>query len=462
MGAVRIERDSMGELAVPAHAYYGVQTARAVANFPVSGLRADAALIRAYGRLKLAAARVNLALGALTKEQSAAIQTAAEEVAAGKWNGEFVVDAFQAGAGTSFHMNVNEVICNRALERLGKHRGEYAFLSPNDHVNYGQSTNDTYPTALHLAALERWAQLLPVLEALAAAFDERGRAFHGVLKAGRTHLQDAVPVRLGQEFRAYAEAVRRSMRLGQAAAGELGDLAIGGSAAGTGLNVRPGYPQMMVEELQKLTGLPLRNAPDLREAMQSRQAVGAMSAALRALALELVRIANDLRLLASGPATGFAEITLPAVQPGSSIMPGKVNPVLAECLNMVGFQVAGNDAAVALAVQAGQLELNVMMPLMAHNLLQSFALLTNFVPVFTQQCVAGITADAARALDYAHRTAALGTVLNPVVGYLKAAELVKESLATGRSVRELVIDKGILTPAQIDALLDPTLLTGEA
>jgi aspartate ammonia-lyase len=452
----------MGEKEVPAGAYYGIQTVRAVENFPVSGLYADPALIRAYGRLKRAAAVANRDLGKLTPSLAEPILAAADEVIAGKHTPEFVVDAFQAGAGTSLHMNVNEVIANRALEILGKPRGDYATLSPNDHVNYGQSTNDTFPTALHLAALDKWTALLPVLEDLAEALDERGRAFHDVLKAGRTHLQDAVPVRLGQEFRAYAEAIRRSIRLGQAAADELCDLAIGGSATGTGLNVAAGYREKVVDELRKLTGLPLRPAVDLREAMQSRQAAGAMSGALRGLALELTRIANDLRLLASGPATGFAEITLPAVQPGSSIMPAKVNPVMAECLNMVAFQVIGNDTAIACAVQAGQLELNVMMPLMAHNLLQSFTILVNFLPVFTEKCVAGIAADEKRALDYAHRTAALGTVLNPVTGYLKAAELIKESLQTGVTIRELVVARKIMSREEIDALLAPQKLTGEA
>lgn len=461
MADVRIERDSMGELAVPAAAYYGIQTQRAVVNFPVSGLRADRALIRAYGLLKAAAARANASFGALDEAKAAAVADAAMEVAGGALDAEFVVDVFQAGAGTSFHMNVNEVVANRALERLGRPRGDYAALSPNDDVNYGQSTNDTFPTALHLAALDKWTQLLPVVEALAAALDERGRAFHDVLKSGRTHLQDAVPVRLGQEFRAYAEALRRSVRIGQQAADELCELAIGGSAVGTGLNVKPGFAAAVVADLRGATGLPLRQATDLREAMQSRQAVGAMSAALRGLALELTRVANDLRLLSSGPATGLAEIALPAVQPGSSIMPAKVNPSLAECLNMICFQIAGNDAAVAFAVQAGQLELNVMMPLMAYDLLQSFTLLVNFLPVFTERCVKGITADRARALDYAHRSAALGTVLNPVVGYLQAADLIKASLAGGKSIRELVVSRGILTAAEIDALLEPKALTGE-
>lgn len=458
---MRTERDSLGEKEVPEEAYYGIQTQRAVENFPVSGLRADEALIRAYARIKRAAGVVNNDLGKLDDQRAKAIVAAADEILAGQHREHFVVDVFQAGAGTSFNMNVNEVIANRALKLLGKPRGDYSFINPNDHVNYAQSTNDTFPTALHLATLERWSQLLPALENLADALEERGRAFDHVLKAGRTHLQDAVPIRLGQEFHAYGQAIRRSIRICQAAADELCDLAIGGTAAGTGLNAPPGYREKVIEQLRLLTGFPLRSSPDLREAMQSRQAVATMSGALRSLALELTRIANDLRLLTSGPATGLAEIVLPTVQPGSSIMPAKVNPVMAECLNMIAFQVIGNDTAIALAVQAGQLELNVMMPLMAHNLLQSFFILINFLPAFTERGIVGITADEVRCLDYAYRTAALGTVLNPITGYLKAAELIKESLKTGKSIRDLVIEKGILTEEQIDELLNPERLTDE-
>jgi aspartate ammonia-lyase len=359
-------------------------------------------------------------------------------------------------------MNLNEVLANRALELLGRRRGDYGFLSPNDDVNRGQSTNDTFPTALHLALLTRWSELAPILERLAAAFEERGAAFHGIVKAGRTHLQDAVPVRLGREMKAYGTAMRRTVRLGEAVAGELRTLAIGGSAAGTGLNVPPGFRERVVAELSRLSGLPLRPSDDLYEAMQSRQAVGAMSGTLRGLALELIRIANDLRLLASGPATGLAEISLPAIQPGSSIMPAKVNPVMAECLDMVAFQVVGNDAAVALAVQAGQLELNVMMPLMAHSLLQSFGLLVAYLPDFTARCVAGIEADADRCALHAARTAALGTVLNPVTGYLAAAALVKTSLATGEPVRDLAVRGGLLTPGDADVLFSPERMTGES
>ncbi|MFZ0391620.1 MAG: aspartate ammonia-lyase [Calditrichia bacterium] len=461
VGRTRIEKDSLGEKRVPEAAYYGVQTVRALENFPVSGLKEDPAFIRAYGYIKKAACRVNRRAGKLNPEKADAIEEAAAEVIAGKWDDQFVVDVFQAGAGTSFHMNVNEVIANRALEILGKERGDYQQLHPNDDVNFGQSTNDTFPTAIHLAALELSNELRPVLAELADAFNTKGEEFHHILKSGRTHLQDAVPIRLGQEFRGYAAALQRSLHLLKDAERELQDLPIGGSAAGTGLNTVPGFQKDVVAELSDLTGLELHPAQDLREAMQSRQAIAAASAALRNLALELIRIANDLRLLSSGPATGLAEISLPAVQPGSSIMPAKINPVMAECLNMVCFQIAGNDTAISMAVQAGQLELNVMMPLMAFKLLQSYRLFINYLPVFTEKCVRGISANEERCRRYMHSSAALGTVLNPLIGYSKTAELIKQALREEKSIRELVVENNILSEEKMSELLDAQKLTGE-
>ena len=460
-GDTRTEKDSLGEVEVPSAALWGAQTERARRNFRASGLRVDPALIAAYARVKRAAALANAETAGLDRGKAEAIVAAADEVLAGLHASQFPLDPFQAGAGTSLNMNLNEVLANRALELLGRQRGDAAYLSANDDVNRSQSTNDTYPTALHLAALRRWGDLVPVLLDLAEAFEERGDAFHGIVKAGRTHLQDAVPVRLGRELKAYGMALRRTIRLGVAPARELCRLPIGGSAAGTGLNVPPGFRERVVSELAHATRLPLRPTSDLYEAMQSRQAIGAMSGVLRGLALELTRIANDLRLLASGPATGLAEIMLPVVQPGSSIMPAKVNPVMAECLNMVSYQVIGNDAVVALAVQAGQLELNVMMPLMAHALLGSFRLLVAFLPDFTESCVKGIEADAARCASFSERTAALGTVLNPVVGYLEAAKLIKESLATGASVADLAVKKGLLSKEDAARLFSPERMTGE-
>ena len=455
----RIEKDSLGAVKVPRVAYYGAQTARALANFPISGLRSHPALVRAYGQIKLASVLANGELGLLPRRIVRPIARAARDVIAGRLDGQFVVDAFQAGAGTSFHMNVNEVIANRAAEILGLPRGRYDAVHPNDHVNFGQSTNDTYPTAMRMAARELLGRLEEETGRLAASLRARGRAFDRILKSGRTHLQDAVPVRLGQEFAAYGEAIARSGRaLGEAMRG-LEELPIGGSATGTGLNTDPRYRARVLRHLRVLTGRPLRGVADLREGMQSQQVLAQASGALRSLALELVRIAGDLRLLSSGPFTGLAEITLPAVQPGSSIMPGKVNPVMAEMLAMVGFQVVGNDAAVALAVQAGQLELNVMMPLMAHNVLQSAEILANAVRVFHERCVVGIRADAARCRDYALRSAGLATALNPIIGYAAAEEVAKEAAATGRTITEVVRSRRILPERTLVRILDPLAMT---
>lgn len=457
----RTEKDSLGTREIPEEAYFGIQTARAVENFPVSGLREDRAFIKAYASIKLAACRVNHKLGLLEKRPAGAMAQAAEEVRQGKYDGQFVVDVFQAGAGTSFNMNMNEVITNRALEIMGEMKGDYQLIHPNDHVNMGQSTNDTFPTAIHLAALDLWKELKPVLLQLAESFEEKGREFYPVVKSGRTHLQDAVPIRLGEEFRAYGRAIRRSVQYLDLAGTEMKELAIGGTAVGTGLNAHKDYRKMMISELSDITGIDWKPAGNLREAMQSRQAIAAMSGALRNLALELIRIANDLRLLSSGPATGLAEIELPAVQPGSSIMPAKVNPVMAECLNMVAFQIVGNDTSTAMAVQAGQLEINVMMPLMAFNLLQSFRILINYLPVFDNRCIRGIKVNRKRCENYANSSAGLGTVLSPVLGYSKTAELIQESLEKEIPVRQLVIEKGLLSEEDVDDLFSVGKLTGE-
>jgi aspartate ammonia-lyase len=451
----RTEHDTLGDVRVPASAYYGAQTARAVENFPVSGLRADPHLLRAYFLIKKAAAAVNGRAGALAAPVAQAIAAACDEALAGRFDGEFPVDVYQAGAGTSLHMNVNEVLANRAQEILGGARGLYDRVHPNDHVNRGQSTNDTFPTAMRLAILLALPDLLAATEEVAAAFDERASVYADRLKAGRTHLQDAVPVTLGQELAAYAAALRRSGRVLEEAAAGLRDLPLGGTATGTGLNAAPGFREAAIALLAEWTTLPLVPGADLREGMQSQQPVGVFSGALRALALELIRIANDLRLLASGPATGLGEIALPAVQPGSSIMPGKVNPVMAECLDMIAFQVIGNDAAVALAVQAGQLELNVMMPVMIHNVLFSVRILTRYLPVFARRCVRGIEADDVRCEYWLDRDPAVVTALNPVIGYERAAAVVKESAATGRGVREILRSAGILSEEEIARLLSP-------
>ena len=456
---LRIEKDSLGKVEVPAAALYGAQTTRAVENFPISGMKASPFLIRALGMVKRAAAEVNQELGLITPEQGEVIAVAAQEVIDGKLDGEFVVDVFQAGAGVSLHMNTNEVIANRAGQILGEALGTYKKIHPNDHVNYGQSTNDVFPTAMRLSALLALDELYPVLIGLAAAFDQKAGQFRDVLKAGRTHLQDAVPITLGQEFAAYAVAVRGSVTTIARAAESLRELGLGGSAVGTGLNTHPAYREKAVKRLAFLSGVELRPAQDLRWAMQSCGCMAEVSGALRGLALELIRISNDLRLLSSGPNTGFNEIHLPSLQPGSSIMPGKVNPVLAELTAMVAFQVIGNDAAVAMAVQAGQLELNVMMPAMAHNVLQSVSILTNTLRELDLRCVRGITANRERCEFYAGSTIALATALNPYIGYQKAAALVKESVASGRSIVDLAREQGLMNEQQIREVLDPKRMT---
>ncbi len=452
----------MGGLRIPAGAYWGINSARAAANFPISGRPVSPGIISAYCLVKKAAAAVNRRAGRLPARKASAIARAADEVLAGRLRDQFIVDRFQAGAGTSTNMNVNEVLCNRALELLGLKKGAYGALSPNDHVNMGQSTNDTYPTAARLAALEALKGFRREADRLAASLAGRGRKFARVLKSGRTHLQDAVPVLLGREFAAYAAAVRSgAMNVGRAAE-DLKELGIGGSAAGTGLNTHPSFAGDMVRELSRLSGFRLRGAKDLMHAMQSQAPLARVSSALRDFAVELGRVANDLRLLSSGPATGLAEIRLPEVQAGSSIMPGKVNPSVPEMANMVCFHAAGLDLSVSLAAAAGQLELNVMMPLMAENLLESIALLTAACGRLALLCVDGIAADSGRCRDYAWRSMGLATALAPSIGYLAAAGVAKRALAAGRSVAAQLKEEGGLDGAELARLLDPARMTRPA
>jgi aspartate ammonia-lyase len=457
--ATRTERDSLGPLEVPANAYYGVQTARAVANFPISGERLHPEMMRAAVRIKIAAARANAELGVLDAKKAHAIEAAAQEILDGKHDDQFVVDAYQAGAGTSFHMNVNEVIANRACELMGGKRGEHTLVHPNDHVNMAQSTNDVIPTSIRLAAHALGGPLDEEMGRLADSLDAKGREFAHVLKSGRTHLQDAVPITLGQEFSGYAECVRgwrESLRRSREGLLALG---IGGNAAGTGINAHPKYKERIVAHLAELTGTPFRSSPSLFEAMQSMAPFVRVSNDLRGFALDLTRIANDLRLLASGPTTGFDEIVLPAVQPGSSIMPGKVNPVIAEMTNMVCYQVLGYDTTVAYASQAGQLELNVMMPVIAHNLLRAQALLTPTLRVLRATCIDGITANEEACREYFDRSISLATALNPYIGYAKAAEVAKESAKTGKTVVEIVRERKLLTEDQIEKVFSPEAMT---
>jgi aspartate ammonia-lyase len=461
---MRIEKDTLGEVHVPDGALYGAQTQRAVENYPISGLREHPQFVRAFILLKRSAAVTNLELGALDPERANAIIAACDRIL-GDFAGHrkhFVVDVFQAGAGTSFNMNCNEVIANLANVSLGGKLGTYTPVHPNDHVNMAQSTNDVFPTAIRVATLLLLEHLHPPLEALAAALDAKGSEFRDVIKSGRTHLADAVPITLGQEFRAYAAALRRSARLLRDAGEELRTLGIGGTAVGTGMNTPDGYRLAVVRHLSEATGLELRSTNDLREAMQSQLPVVAVSAAMRNLALELTRITNDLRLLSSGPMTGLAEITLPSVQPGSSIMPGKVNPSMLECMNQVLFHIIGADTAVAYASQAGQLELNVMMPLMAFEITFSIEILKNYLPVFTEKCVRGIGANRERCEAYYISSPSLATALNPLIGYAAAAELAKESASTGRRIPDLLREKGLLPEEKIAEIFTPEFLAGEA
>jgi fumarate hydratase class II len=436
----RIEHDSLGDVHVPAEALYGAQTQRATQNFQISGLKPRQAFIWSMATIKRAAAEVNCDLGLLDNDRAQAIIQAAQEVIDGKWNEQFVVDPIQAGAGTSHNMNTNEVIANRATQIMGGELGEYR-VHPNDHVNMAQSTNDTIPTAIRLGALWRLDELLNTLNKLVEALNVKAAEFDDIVKSGRTHLQDAVPVRLGQEFSAYAKAVKRDAERIKYAAEGLRRLGIGGTAVGSGLNAHPEYHARMVKKLSELTGLKLYESDNLFESMQSMADGAAFSASLRTLALTLIRIANDFRLLASGPSTGLDEIRLPAVQPGSSIMPGKVNPVMAEMLDMAMFYVVGLDTTVAMAAQAGQLELNVMMPIIAHSLFEAMQVIIGAVRAFTEDAVRGLSANREKAEGWLAKNAIVVTALNPVIGYAQGAALVKEALKKDMAIRELAIEK---------------------
>jgi fumarate hydratase class II len=451
MGETRIERDSMGEMRVPADAYYGAQTARAVENFPISGLRFSRSFIAALGTIKAACARVNADLGLLDRRLADAIVRAADEVADGRLDGEFVVDVFQTGSGTSTNMNANEVIANRALEHLGGKRGDKAVVHPNDHVNMGQSTNDVIPTAIHVAA---YVEIVRALLPLAAAFEDRAAAFADVVKAGRTHLQDAVPMTLGQEFGGYASVVRHGIVRVRATLPHLAELAIGGTALGTGINAPPGFGERVAADLARATGQPFVAAPNRFEAMQNRDAAVETSGALRTLAVGLMKIANDLRLLTSGGRTGLNEIELPATQPGSSIMPGKVNPVIAEAVNQVAAFVIGHDETIAIAAMNGNLDLNVMMPIIAHALLESISVMGAAAHVFATKCVRGIRANEKRCREYAELTGQLVTAIAPVVGYDRAAELYKKAVARDVPIRQILLDEKVLSREEIDRILD--------
>ncbi|MHB1354598.1 MAG: aspartate ammonia-lyase [Anaerolineae bacterium] len=456
---MRSEQDSLGEVLVPDEALWGAQTQRAIDNFRISGLRPLASYVRATALVKQAAAVVNMDLKLLDTHYGQAIAQVAANIAAGGYYDQFVVDPFQAGAGTSHNMNANEVIANLANEALGSKRGEYKPVHPNDHVNMAQSTNDVIPAVIRVASSLELPALMMEIHSLAQALADKAQAFDGILKSGRTHLQDAVPVRLGQEFGAYAAAVTHDGERISGVAERIKRLGIGGTAVGTGLNSHPAYHTKMIAKLCELTGISFMSSGNLFESMQSTADLLDLSTALRTLATTLIRICNDLRLLSSGPSTGLAEITLPALQPGSSIMPGKVNPVMPEMLTMVCFRVIGNDETIMLASQAGQLELNVMIPIIAYSLLQSIEILSNGLQAITCKCVVGIQANSERCQRYAEHSSGLATALNAYIGYQAAAKVAQEALARGGSLRQVVLEHNYLDAEQLDNILDARAMT---
>ena len=455
----RIERDPLGEYSVPAQAYYGIQTARALENFPISGLRAPAELVTATVLIKKAAASANVALDRLDKRLGDAIGRAADEVLGGALRDQFVVDVYQAGAGTSHNMNTNEVLANRAAELLGGTRGEYKLVHPNDHVNMGQSTNDVFPTATRLALLLAHKGLVDAARGLATSLDAKARAFAGVLKVGRTHLQDAVPMTLGQEFGGYAACIARGADDVERASEQVKELNLGATAVGTGLNAGEDYTKLAVEHLARYTNVAVRPAENFFRVTQSMGDVVAYSGAMRRLAVELAKVASDLRLLSSGPRAGIAEVTLPAVQPGSSIMPGKVNPSVPEMVNQVCYQVMGCDVTICTAAEAGQLELNVMMPVMAWNAILSSTILRQSMLSLRTRCVDGIEVDEARCRELLDRSTAVATALSPYIGYAMTAEIAKESVRTGKPIRQIVLERALVDPKQLDQILSPEVMT---
>ncbi|QNO13632.1 aspartate ammonia-lyase [Alkalicella caledoniensis] len=459
MASYRCERDLLGEKELNEEVYYGIQTMRAMENFQITGYPPHKSLILALAHVKKAAAQANFEVGRLNQKTCDAIVTACDEILAGQFHEFFVVDAIQGGAGTSFNMNANEVIANRAIEILGGKRGDYLLVSPNTHVNMAQSTNDVFPTAIRLASLSLADGVLGALNNLVDALSLKEEEFNGVLKMGRTHLQDAVPIRLGQEFGAYARLIGRDVKRIKHSLDGLLEINMGATAVGTGLNADPEYIETVVQKLKENTGFDLYGAENLVDATQNTDTYVAISANLKICAVNLSKIANDLRLLASGPKCGFNEINLPSMQPGSSIMPGKVNPVMAEVVNQVSFQIIGNDHTICLASEAGQLELNVMEPVLTFNLLQSLDILRNVVTVFAEKCVKGITANVERCQELVQQSIGIVTAINPHVGYETASQVAKEALATGRSVREIVIERGILSEEELNTILNPYEMT---
>lgn len=455
----RVEEDLLGKKEVPKDAYYGIQSVRAKENFNITGYKIDANLIVALAQVKKAAAIANMEIGALDRKIGEAIVKASDEIIEGKWHEQFIVDPIQGGAGTSINMNANEVIANRALEILGEEKGNYDVIHPNIHVNMAQSTNDAVPTAVRVALLRSIDRLVNTLEKLANAFHEKAKEFDNVIKMGRTHLQDAVPIRLGQEFKAYESVLLRDIERIKRLRGSLTEINLGATAVGTGLNADPNYIELAVKTLKQITGLPLTNAENLVDATQNTDAYTETSSTLKICMLNISKIANDLRLMASGPRAGLAEITLPAKQPGSSIMPGKINPVICEVVNQVAFQVAGNDLTISMASEAGQFELNVMAPVIIYNLQQSIHIMTQVLETFRKDCIEGIQANEERCRAYVENSIGIITALNPHVGYKVASRVAKEALETGKTVREIILRDNILSEVAVDQILDPMEMT---
>jgi aspartate ammonia-lyase len=455
----RIEKDFLGEKEVPLYAYYGVQTLRAVENFPITGYRIHESLISAMAIVKKAAALANMETGQLNTRIGNAIVTATEEIINGKLHDQFIVDPIQGGAGTSINMNTNEVIANRGLEILGEQKGNYFQLSPNTHVNMAQSTNDSFPTGIHIAVLSMLEKLLTTIQELHDTFGDKAKEFDHVIKMGRTHLQDAVPIRLGQEFEAYRRVLSRDIKRIQQSRQHLYEVNMGATAVGTGLNADPRYIKSVVKHLADISGFPLVGAEDLVDATQNTDSYTEVSAALKVCMMNMSKVANDLRLMASGPRVGLGELQLPARQPGSSIMPGKVNPVMAEVINQVAFQVIGNDHTICLASEAGQLELNVMEPVLVFNLLQSINIMNNAFRVFREYCIIGITANTEKMKEYVDKSVGIITAVNPHLGYETAARIAREAILSGKSVRELCLYYNVLTEEELDLILDPYEMT---
>lgn len=458
-GKLRTEKDFLGSKEVPAEAYYGIQTLRAVENFPITGYRIHEELIKAMAMVKKAAALANMDTKRLYSGIGEAIVKAADEMIEGKWHDQIIVDPIQGGAGTSINMNVNEVLANRAIEILGEEKGEYFHCSPNTHVNMSQSTNDAFPTAIHISILNLLEKLLATTEDMNAVFQQKADEFNHVIKMGRTHLQDAVPIRLGQEFEAYSRVIGRDIKRIKQSRQHLYEVNMGATAVGTGLNADPRYIELVVNHLAAISGLPLEGAEHLVDATQNTDAYTEVSAALKVCMMNMSKIANDLRLMASGPRAGLGEISLPARQPGSSIMPGKVNPVMAEVINQVAFQVIGNDHTICLASEAGQLELNVMEPVLVFNLLQSISIMNNAFRTFTDNCLEGIKANEERLKEYVEKSAGVITAVNPHIGYEVAARIAREAILKGAPVRDLCLKYGVLTEEELNLILDPYEMT---